>query len=435
MMLGYGVDLTVDQLARRLVEQHGHSVDVWTPTSDGTYDGAPYNLRKLYVYGAAVNRALPLLELNAWIALRNLRPETKAQRDRLLWRPEDYSAETVEDLSQDMEEHAPVGLQTYLKPAGAYNSVEEVFADMRRWAEAPDQSYDLVIPCTHPYYSAGAALGHPSIFFNFGNVPTTGFSWKGKLNWKWLEFSDEYLWKPRSACVLSISRFLHRQQRVELQAKGRVLHLGGDHYAWLELPLDDPRRVEARLKFRLDFGIPPRSVALGFCGRLHKDHPPYKGTAQLLELARRLRSVVGTEAVVVLCGIGSEADEEWIRGAGAAPIMNLPPKLMPDFYNALDAYVCASQWEGFNLPIVEAAWHGVPSLAYDVGAHAEHVTSLLIPAGDFDGFTAAAVRLVLDGALRQRLGHSAWQRAQRFSWDNAARQLNALLVELHGGAQ
>jgi glycosyltransferase involved in cell wall biosynthesis len=376
MMLGYGVDLTVDQLARRLVETHGHEVDVWTPTSDGTYEHAPYSLRKLYVYGAPVNRALPLLELNAWLALKQLRSA----------------------------------------PAPA----------------APTANYDIAVPCTHPYYSAGAALGVPSVFFNFGNVPTTGFSWKGKLNWQWLEFSDEFLWKPRSACILSISRFLHQQQRPELQARGRVLHLGGDHYAW-PLPLDSPERVEARLKFRLDYGIPPRSIALGFCGRLHRDHPPYKGTAKLLELARRLRGVA-PEAVVVLCGIGSEADAQWVREAGAVPLLNLPPGLMPQFYNALDAYVCASEWEGFNLPLVEAAWHGVPGIAYDVGAHSEHVTSILIPPGpgQFDELSRAALGLVRDHPLRQRLGRQAYARAQRFSWDSAARQFDALLRELAG---
>lgn len=431
MLLGYGVDLTVDALARRLVEQYGHEVDVWTPTSDGTYESAPYRLRKLYVYGAPVNRALPMLELNAWIALRNLRPESAQQRQRQLWQPEDYGAATVEDLFADLQEHAPMSLQLFLKPAARYSSLEEVHTDMRRWAAEPDQGYDLVIPCTHPYYSAGAALGCPSVFFNFGNVPSTGFTWKGKLNWRWLEFSDEILWKPKSACVLSISRFLHQQQRPELQARGRVLHLGGDHYAWPELAPNSPERAERRLKFRLDYGIPPRSVALGFVGRMHKDHPPYKGTARLLELARRLRSVT-SDAVVVMCGIGSEADAQWVREAAAVPILNLPPALMPDFYSALDVYVCASEWEGFNLPIVEAAWHAVPSIAYDLGAHAEHTTSVLIPPGpaQFDDLSAAALTLVRDPALRQRLAQQAWHKAQRFSWDKAAAQLNALLTEL-----
>jgi glycosyltransferase involved in cell wall biosynthesis len=399
MMLGYGVDLTVDQLARRLVETHGHSVDVWTPTSDGTYEHAPYALRKLYVYGAPVNRALPLLELNAWIALKKLR---QGQVGAAGGRPSREGQESGRPPA------APTG------------------------KGAPTEAYDLVIPCTHPYYGAGAALGVPGVFFNFGNVPTTGFTWKGRLNWQWLEFSDEFLWKPRSACVLSISRFLHQQQRQEIQARGRVLHLGGDHYAW-PLALDAPERVEARLKFRLDYGLPPRSVVLGFCGRLHRDHPPYKGTAKLLELARRLRSVA-PDAVVALCGIGSTADAQWVRDAGAVPLLNLPPGLMPQFYNALDAYVCASEWEGFNLPLVEAAWHGVPGIAYDVGAHGEHVTSVLIPPGpaQFDDLSRAALSLVRDPVLRQRLGRQAFQRAQPFNWDNAARQFDALVRELAG---
>ena len=46
-MLGYGVDLTVHEIASRLVNRHGHRADVWTPTSDGTYAGAPYRLREI----------------------------------------------------------------------------------------------------------------------------------------------------------------------------------------------------------------------------------------------------------------------------------------------------------------------------------------------------------------------------------------------------
>ncbi|MDQ3023089.1 MAG: glycosyltransferase family 4 protein, partial [bacterium] len=122
MMLGYGVDLTIHEIARRLVAQ-GHEVDVWTPTSDGTYENEAYRLREIIVYGERVNRVLALLERNARTALRAL-------KERL----------------------AGEGTQ-----------------------------YDVVVPCTHPYYSAGGILDCPSVFFNFGNVPTTGFSWKGKL--------------------------------------------------------------------------------------------------------------------------------------------------------------------------------------------------------------------------------------------------------------
>src|SRR5690606_31681002 len=167
----------------------------------------------------------------------------------------------------------------------------------------------------------------------------------------------------------------------EFWHKGRVLHLGGDHYK-------APANKQTRLRFCMEHGIPPRSVIFGFVGRLHEDHPPYKGTGELLEIARRLVKD-NPEACIVMAGIGSEDDAAWVRSAGAIPVLNLPPRDMPDFYRSIDIYLCASKWEGFNLPIVEAAWHGVPGIAYNVGAHGEHVTAMLINGGLKELYAAA----------------------------------------------
>jgi len=369
-MLGYGVDVTVDEIARRLVTQYGHSVDVWTPTTDGTFADAPYNLREIIVYGAPVNRVLPLLELNACTALRKLRRRLSAEGAR----------------------------------------------------------YDVVVPCTHPYYGVGRVLNAPDVFFNFGNVPTAGFSWKGKLNWAWLDFSERAVHKPRARAVASISCFLHDQQSAAVRTKGRVIYLGGDHYGTAD-PTDAAARQASRQAARHVLGLPADAVLLGFCGRLHKQHPPYKGTQVLLDMAEWL-AARQSAAKLVMCGIGSPDDEAWISGRAAIPLANLPPARMPLFYDALDVYVCASTWEGFNLPIVEAAWHGVPAVAYDAGAHREHVTAALAAAGNQDELFSEAARLAGDAALRVSLSAQAWQRAQQFSWDECARQFEQLLREV-----
>jgi len=365
MQTGNGVDLVVHELARRLVSDYGHDVDVWTPTSDGTYEHEPYRLRKLYVYGAQWNRFQVLHELNAYKALRKL------------------------------------GRQLHAEGGG----------------------YDLVVPCTHPYYGAGDALGAPSLFFNFGNVPTTGFSWRGRLNFAWLDISESWFHKHRAAKVVSISRFLHGQQSAEIQRKGCVLHLAGDHYG----VHDDLRRAE----FRRRLGVGEGDVLLGYCGRLFRNYPEYKGTHRILELGRRLRQ--RDERIrLVMCGAGDAADAQWIRDGGALPLTYLPAADMPGFYDALDIYVCASRWEGFNLPIVEAAWHGVPSVAYDAGAHAEHVTSVLAPDGDFDALCDAAASLASDAQLREQQARDARRRAEGFAWEAVARRFEELAREAAG---
>src|SRR5690606_26698294 len=119
----------------------------------------------------------------------------------------------------------------------------------------------------------------------------------------------------------------------------------------------------------------------------------------------------------------------WVREAGAIPVLNLPARDMPDFYRTIDIYLCASHWEGFNLPIVEAAWHGVPSIAYDVGAHGEHVTSMLIR-GRLEQLYAATLKLSRDEALRRQLSSQSIQRAQQFSWDRVTARFMEYVREL-----
>lgn len=376
MLLGYGVDLTVHELALRLARR-GHSVDVWTPTFDDTYLGQNYGLHKITIYGDSANRALPILERNARIAMRKLHAEL----------------------------------------------------------EAEGRGYDIVVPCTHPYYAAGSVFGLPQIFFNFGNVPTEGFTWKRKLNWAWLQHSEELHFKRHSTRIVSISRFLHEQQSVEQRARGVVIHLGGDHY-WPAYDLDPQAasapgaydRAALREQFRARHGIADSALLMGYCGRLHREHPAYKGTTEVMQVGQRLREV-DSRVRLAMAGIGSPDDGQWVESYGAIPLLNLPPAEMPGFYASLDIYVCASRWEGFNLPILEAAWHGVPTVCYDVGAHAEHASGILVPEVDFDELSRAALTLVRDRQLRDSFGRQAWERARSFSWDRCAEHFEAVLEE------
>jgi glycosyltransferase involved in cell wall biosynthesis len=378
MLLGYGVDLTVHELALRLVRA-GHTVDVWTPTADDTYRTQPYALREFIVYGDNANRALPVFEWNANKALRAL-------RQRL---------------------------------------------------EVEGTHYDVLVPCTHPYYGVGRVFEVPQVFFNFGNVPHIGYTLKQRINYSWLDFSENTFHKPASQRVVSISHFLHDQQGLEIRQKGAVVHLGGDHYyPWAGGAVEDrtllrevyPPADELRRETRERLGIRQDAIVVGYCGRLHRRHTAYKGTAEVLEVARRIKSL-GLNVETVLAGVGSPDDEAWVREAGAIPWANVPPADMPGFYSAIDIYLSASRWEGFNLPIVEAGWHGVPAVAYEVGAHAEHVTAVLVHELMLDDLTRAVLTLVRDGRLRRTFAQQVQQKARGFSWDIAAGRFEQELKE------
>jgi glycosyltransferase involved in cell wall biosynthesis len=372
MILGYGVDLAIHELARRLVSR-GHSVDVWTPTADGTYSGQPYRVREFVVPGKSMNRALPIFEYHAYRSLRSLA------------------------------------------------------AQLRENGEA----YDILIPCTHPYYGAGQAFGQPQVFYNFGNVPHIGFGLKQRLNYSWLDLSEDLLHKRASLSVVSISEFLHAQQPLEIQRRGQVVYLGGDHY--LDERSAQPQgRARLREEFRARYGIAQQAYVLGYCTRLHRQHALYKGSHELLEIGRRVKKL-HPQVETLLAGAGSPADEAWVRGEWGIPAANLPPEDMAAFYCAIDMYVCPSKWEGFNLPLLEAAHFNVPSIAYNIGAHAEIAPGLLVDEVSMDELGRAVVTLIRDAHLRGHFQRSAHSRAEQFTWENSAAQFEELLLSLPPG--
>ena len=94
--------------------------------------------------------------------------------------------------------------------------------------------------------------------------------------------------------------------------------------------------------------------------------------------------------------------------------------------------------EGWGLCVMEAAGHGVPTVAYaSAGGVAEsvrdHETGLLV--GDDVGELVAAVRrLLVDEQLRERLGAAARARSTEFSWAASAESfLTVLRTAVAGG--
>lgn len=98
---------------------------------------------------------------------------------------------------------------------------------------------------------------------------------------------------------------------------------------------------------------------------------------------------------------------------------------LPALYNAAEALVWLSEYEGFGLPPLEALACGTPVITTDLTALPETVgdcTLLLHDPKDVDAITSAMRRLLQDGALRTRLHACGPLRAAQFSWDRCALQ-------------
>lgn len=95
------------------------------------------------------------------------------------------------------------------------------------------------------------------------------------------------------------------------------------------------------------------------------------------------------------------------------------------FYQAADAFVLPSMKEPYGTVYGEAMAYGLPVVGWRAGNLpylAEHeLEGLILEPGDLDGLSNALLRLANDGALRQRLGAAARQKAlQRPTWDETA---------------
>jgi len=98
--------------------------------------------------------------------------------------------------------------------------------------------------------------------------------------------------------------------------------------------------------------------------------------------------------------------------------------------------VAPSAKEGWGLNVVEAATHGVPTLAHHgAGGLSESivdgVTGILV--NDTDDMVEAASALLSDEVLRTRLGESARVHARAFTWAGTIQAWDQLLTHVAAG--
>jgi L-malate glycosyltransferase len=101
------------------------------------------------------------------------------------------------------------------------------------------------------------------------------------------------------------------------------------------------------------------------------------------------------------------------------------------YFQAADAYLSASDHEGFCVPIAEAMGHGVPIVAYGVTAVPETVggAGLVLPDKSAVPFAAAVARVISDPQLQQTLSAAGKQRATEFDLQASIDRFVGLIQE------
>jgi glycosyltransferase involved in cell wall biosynthesis len=194
---------------------------------------------------------------------------------------------------------------------------------------------------------------------------------------------------------------------------------------------------------RSDFAVvPPKpakkkdKIVVLTVGRLH----PRKGQLLTLKALQSLAPNVRARLEYWIVGGQSKSNYEATLRTAAAERPDLAVKFfgnMPDeelsaLYERADIFAMTSinhghSIEGFGLVYLEAAAHGLPVVAHDVGGVSEAVidgqTGLLVPPHRPAQLAAAFEKLIHDAPLRHRLGTAGRAWAARNCWKESAEAL------------
>lgn len=148
---------------------------------------------------------------------------------------------------------------------------------------------------------------------------------------------------------------------------------------------------------------------------------PHKAEHDLVKALAVYRRIYDPRArLTVVGGAISEAYrrlvEELAAGLGLAEAVTLVGSVshgeLVAHYQAADVFTCASDHEGFCVPLVEAMYHRLPVVAHGVAAVPETVGGAGVLVADKDPlrFAATVHRVLADAALRRRLADAAGRR-------------------------
>ena len=147
----------------------------------------------------------------------------------------------------------------------------------------------------------------------------------------------------------------------------------------------------------------------------------------------------GADADLVLAGRRGSAFDELESTIGAAGsrdrirlVEDVSDRSLNGLYRGALALLHPSRYEGFGFTPLEAMTRGCPVVASDIPPLREVSGdgALILPLDDELGWSEAIRRIASDGALRADLARRGLETAARYSWDETARRLCELLLEL-----
>jgi len=179
---------------------------------------------------------------------------------------------------------------------------------------------------------------------------------------------------------------------------------------------------------RADLELPERGSLFVSVGRLI----PRKGYEALLTAWRGI-----TEANLVIIGTGPLREKlegmiEKFNLAGRVQLLGyLKEEKKQQVLRAADAFVSASEHEGFGIVFLEAMEAGLPIVATDRGGHRDFLiegeNAVFVPVGDEKRLRAAILRVSHEGRLREQMAGNNRKKVKLFYLDKTARRFEEVL--------
>lgn len=212
-------------------------------------------------------------------------------------------------------------------------------------------------------------------------------------------------------------------------------------YPGVELERFDPDTLPTPAEARRRLGLPAEGPLIGIVGRLQR----WKGMHVLVEaMPEVLRRCPDAHCVVVGGDHALEPDyPAFLRGrmealelTNAVTLAGLQSNV-PEWMQAMDVIVHASDHEPFGIVVIEAMALGKPVVAGNAAGPTEVITDgvhgLLTPYGDAPALAAAILRYLGDPDFARQTGAAAKLRAQDFSTrryaENCVAALQSLMVK------
>jgi len=195
--------------------------------------------------------------------------------------------------------------------------------------------------------------------------------------------------------------------------------------------------ASVRKAFRAELGIDDHEFCIGCVGRLNriKDYPTIFRAAEVFSRSSR------SWRLLILGGGADQAElEDFVT---SRPALHRRVRFLgsssrvPEFLNAIDAYVLSSLCEGISNSLLEAMATALPVIVTATGGNPEVVvdgdSGLLFPVGDAERLAEQLLLLYDDRNRREQMGKQALRRVEeRFSLDSMVAGYEEMYQRLAG---